>query len=84
MLKRRQMAFKVENMRKSGNIKNFKFFECIFCRRQTEKIFYSSKDIFEKLKIFNDARFSHIFNFKSHMKPFKRVGFFKIELKRFN
>ena len=30
VLKRRQMAFKVENMRKSGKIKNFKFFECIF------------------------------------------------------
>ena len=29
-LKRRQIASKVENMRKSGIIINFKFFECIF------------------------------------------------------
>ena len=45
----------------------------IFCRRQTEKKFYSSKDEFKKLKIFIEARFSRSFKFKSHLKPLKHV-----------
>ena len=65
-------------------INRFGFLMRIFYRRQTEKIHYSSKDTFEKLKIFNVARFSYIFNFKSHLTPFKHVGFFKMEFKRFN
>ena len=38
--------------------------------KQTEKIYYSSEDTFEKQEIFNDARFSYIFNLKSPLKRF--------------
>ena len=59
-------------------------FHCAsFCRRLTEKIFYSSIDTFEKHESLNDASFSHIFNFKSHLTLFKLVRFFKTELKSF-
>ena len=37
-----------------------------------------------KIEIFNDERFCHIFNFKSHLTPFKHVRFSKMELKSLN
>ena len=49
----------------------------IFWHPRTEKMFYCSKDTFEKQKILTDASFSRILEFKSYYPPFKFVGFSK-------
>ena len=54
------------------------------CCKLTGTIFYSSKDTCEKHEILNAARFSHIFNFKTHLMPFKHDGFFKKDFDSFN
>ena len=53
----------------------------IICSIQTEKIYFSSKDIFEKNEIFNDARFSQIYNFKAISHRLSTSDFLKQGLK---
>ena len=44
---------------------------------QIKKMFYSSKDIFEKHQTLNNTSFSPILDIKSYLSPFKFVKFKK-------